>query len=64
VSKYWKFIIALLTAVAEVGALWADAPHWVLTALPFVGAALVFAKANAPQEPDAVRAVRERSSGV
>jgi hypothetical protein len=58
-AKYWKAIIALLTAVAEFGALWVDAPHWVLAVLPFVGAALVWMKANAPVEPDAVRAVKD-----
>lgn len=58
-AKYWKAIIALLTAVVEAGALWVSAPPWVVAVVGFAGAALVWAKANAPEEPEVVRAVRE-----
>lgn len=63
-AKYWKFLIALAAAVAEGGALWADAPNWVVTVVGFAGAALVFLKANAPAgPPDAVKAVYDARSG-
>lgn len=58
-ARYWKAIIALAAAVVEAGALWADAPPWVVAVVGFAGAVLVFAKKNAPAEPDAVRSVRE-----
>ena len=51
-SKYWKFLVALLTAFVEAGALWADAPPWFVTAVGFAGAALVWAVKNQPAEPD------------
>jgi hypothetical protein len=53
-DKYWKFLIALCGAVVEAGALWADAPAWVVTVVGFATAALVFAKKNAPAEPPAL----------
>jgi hypothetical protein len=54
VDKYWKFLIALLGAIVEAGALWADAPAWMVTVVGFATAALVFAKKNAPAEPAAI----------
>jgi hypothetical protein len=63
VAKYWKFLIALCGAVAEAGALWADAPPWAVAVVGFATAALVFLKANEPAEPEAVTALRERLRG-
>jgi hypothetical protein len=44
--------------------LWVDAPAWFVSVVGFATAVLVFAKGNAPVEPDAVRAVRASRSGV
>ncbi len=60
-DKYRKFFVALLSVVVEGGALWVDAPHWVVTVVGLAGAGLVYLVRNVPAEPDAVRAVRERN---
>jgi len=61
-SKYRKFAAALLTAVVEGAALWADAPSWVVSVAGFAGAALVWLVRNAPAEPAAAQAVRAARS--
>lgn len=63
-GKYSKFVVALLTAIVEGGALWADAPTWVVSVVGFAGAALVWLVRNTPQVPDAVQAVRDRQANV
>jgi hypothetical protein len=47
-DKYRKFVIALLAAIVEGGALWVDAPPWFVSLVGFAGAALVFWVKNAP----------------
>jgi hypothetical protein len=60
-ARYWKAIIALLGAVVELGALWVDAPAWFVSVVGFATAVLVFAKGNAPTEPEAVTAFKARN---
>ena len=57
-TRYNKFFVALLSAIVEGGALWVNAPAWVVTVVGFAGAALVWLVRNTPQTPDAVRSVR------
>lgn len=43
-----KFLVALATTVVELGALWADAPDWVIVAVGVAGAILTYLVPNEP----------------
>jgi hypothetical protein len=46
-DKYRKLIAALAGAVVEGIALWADAPHWLLSLVPLLTALAVYQVPNA-----------------
>lgn len=47
-DKYRKLIAAAAGAAVEVIALWADAPHWLLSLVPLLTALAVYRVPNAP----------------
>ena len=43
-----KAVVALATAIVEVGAIWVDAPEWVVVTVAFAGAILTYLVPNEP----------------
>jgi len=48
-EQYRKLIAATATAIIEIVAVWADAPSWLLSLVPLLGAVAVWAVKNEPQ---------------
>lgn len=47
-DRYRKLIAAAATAAAEIVAVWSDAPPWLLSLVPLLGAVAVWAVPNKP----------------